>query len=46
MEQVPQIKAELRRIWSDFDFVRSRVTWEEVADRVREYQELDILGQA
>ncbi len=46
LEQVPQIKAELRRIWSDFDFVRSRVTWEEVADRVREYQELDILGQA
>lgn len=46
LEQVPQIKAELRRIWSDFDFVRSRVTWEEVADRVREYQELDILGQS
>lgn len=45
LEQVPQIKAELRRIWSDFDFVSSHITWEQVADRVKEYKTLDILRQ-
>ncbi|MCI8516652.1 MAG: hypothetical protein HFG75_07275 [Hungatella sp.] len=45
LEQVPQIKAELRRIWGDFDFVCSRITWEQVARRVKEYQALDLLGE-
>ena len=45
LEQVPQIRAELRRIWGDFDFVRSRITWEQVAGRVKEYRVLDLLGQ-
>lgn len=45
LEQVPQIKAELRRIREDFDFVSSRITWEQVADRVKEYQRLDLLKE-
>lgn len=45
LEQVPQIKAELRRIREDFDFVSSRITWEQVADRVKEYQGLDLLKE-
>ncbi|NBH73693.1 hypothetical protein D3Z51_17130 [Clostridiaceae bacterium] len=45
LEQVPQIKAELRRIREDFDFVSSRITWEQVANRVKEYQGLDLLKE-
>lgn len=43
LNQVPQIKAELARIWSDFEFVRDRFTWEETAQRIAEYKQLDIL---
>ena len=43
LEDVPQVKAELARIWSDYDFVRSGITWEQVAKRVAEYKLLDIL---
>ncbi len=45
LEKIPQIKAELTRIWSDFDFVRSSITWEQVTDRVEQYKALDILRQ-
>ncbi len=41
---VPQIKAELQRIWSDYDFVRDRLTWEEVGKRIADYKQLDILA--
>ena len=43
LENMTQIKAELERIWSDYDFVRSEITWEQAAKRVSEYKELDIL---
>lgn len=43
-EEIPQIKAELARIWSDYEFVCSNITWEQIGQRVREYEELDILA--
>ena len=43
LENVPQIKAELERIWSDYDFVCSGITWKQVEERVDEYKSLDIL---
>ena len=43
LEDVPQIKAELQRIWSDYDFVRSGLTWAEVGKRIADYKRLDIL---
>ena len=43
-EDVPQIKAELARIWSDYDFVRSGLTWEQAGQRITEYKQLDILA--
>lgn len=43
LEEVPQIKAELERIWSDFDFVRSGFGWEQAEERIRAYRQLDIL---
>lgn len=45
LENVPQIKAELERIESDYDFVCSGITWERVARRVEEYKALDILKE-
>ncbi len=45
LESVPQIRAELKRIWSDYDFVRGQITWQAVAERVDEYKMLDILQQ-
>ncbi|MCI8809257.1 MAG: hypothetical protein HFF84_03865 [Oscillibacter sp.] len=44
LEDVPQIKAELQRIWSDYDFVRGRFTWEETRKRIADYKRLDILA--
>ena len=44
LEDIPQIKAELQRIWSDYDFVRDRLTWEEVGKRIADYKQLDILA--
>ncbi len=47
LEYVPQIKAEQGRIWSDFAFVCSGFTWNQVAQRVNQYKTLDILrGQS
>lgn len=43
LEDVPQIKAELERIWSDYDFVCSQITWQAVAQRLDGYRALDIL---
>ena len=43
LEDVPQIKAELQRIWSDYDFVRDCLSWEEVGKRIADYKQLDIL---
>ena len=43
-EEAPRFKAELDRIWSDHDFVRSGLTWEAVGERLSKYKELDIFG--
>lgn len=42
--EVPQVKAELARIWDDYAFVRSGVTWVQVAQRVEAYKGLDLLA--
>lgn len=43
LENVPQIKAEMERIESDYKFVSSGISWEQVGERVAEYKKLDIL---
>lgn len=43
-EEVPQIKAELERLWSDYRFLDGDITWELVAQKVEEYKKLDILA--
>ncbi len=43
-EEVPQIRAELERIRSDYEFVCSDVTWEQIIRRVEEYKTLDLLA--
>lgn len=40
---LPQITQEAQRIWSDFEFITSEVTWEDIAQRIAQYKELDIL---
>ncbi len=44
LEEVPQVRAELERIWSDYEFVCSGPSWEAVAQRAAKYKELDILA--
>lgn len=44
LEEVPQIKAELERIWSDYEFVSSDITWEMIGERIGEYKTLDVLA--
>lgn len=44
-EDVPQIRAEMERIESDYNFVRSDLTWDQVALKMDEYKALDILQQ-
>lgn len=44
LEDVPQIKTELQRIWSDYDFVCSGLIWEEIGKRIADYKQLDILA--
>ena len=44
LSQVPQIRAELERIWSDYDFVRSGITWDAVGKKLDEYKQLDSLA--
>lgn len=43
-EEVPQIKAELERIWRDYRFLDTDITWELVAQKVEEYKKIDILA--
>ncbi len=43
-EDAAQIQAELQRVWSDYDFVCSGLTWEQVEERLAAYKELDILA--
>lgn len=44
LEEVPQIKAELERVWSDYDFICSGSSWEAVAERIAQYKQLDVLA--
>lgn len=43
LNEVPQIKAELERIPSDFAAVRDQIPLEEIGKRIAEYKQLDIL---
>ncbi len=43
-EEVPQVRAELERVWSDYDFICSTPSWETMAERIAAYKELDILA--
>lgn len=45
IREIPQVKAELDRIWADCEFVRSGPTWGAVAQRMEEYKALDIFAQ-
>lgn len=40
---VPQIKAELERIWKDCEFLSSELSWEMVKEKVEEYKNLCVL---
>lgn len=44
LKEIPQVQAELERIWGDLDFVRSGPTWAAVAQRIGEYKALDIFS--
>lgn len=43
LEEIPQIRAELERIQSDYNFVCSDITWELIGQKVEAYKRLDIL---
>lgn len=43
LSSLPQIRLETERIQDDYEFVRSKFTWQDVAERVAQYKELDIL---
>lgn len=43
-EEVPRIKAELERIWSDYAAVQTQIPLEEIGKRIAEYKQLDILA--
>ncbi len=43
LEDVPQIKAEMERIESDYEFLCSDFTWTQAALRIDQYKALDIL---
>lgn len=40
---LPQIKQEIARIQDDCEFVRTKISWQDIAERVARYKELDIL---
>ena len=40
---LPQIKQEITRIQDDCEFVRSKMTWQDLSERIAQYKELDIL---
>ena len=41
---LPQIQQEIARIQDDCEFVRSKMTWQDLAERIAQYKELDILA--
>ena len=44
-EDIPQIQAELSRIWDDCAFVCGQLDWDTLRQKLDAYLELDILGQ-
>lgn len=44
LRAIPQVKAELERIWADYDLVRSGPTWAAVAQRIQAYRFLDLFA--
>ena len=44
LSKLSQIKQEAERIQADYEFISSEITWEDIAQRVAEYKELDILA--
>lgn len=44
LRAIPQVKAELERIWADYDLVRSGPTWAAVAQRIQAYRSLDLFA--
>lgn len=44
LREAPQVRAELDRIWSDYEFLRSGPSWDGIAARLEAYRELDLLG--
>ncbi len=45
LNDVPQIRAELARVEDDYRFVSSSFTWEQAAQKISEYKQLDILAK-
>lgn len=43
---IPQVKAELDRIWSDYELIRAGIDWPQAARRIDAYKTLDIFQQA
>ncbi len=41
---LPQIQQEIARIQDDCEFVRSNIGWQDIAERIAKYKELDILA--
>lgn len=44
LAEVPQVRAELERIQSDYDFICSNITWDLIRQKIEEYKNLDILA--
>ncbi len=44
LSQLPQISQETERIQDDYEFIRSKITWEDINRRIAQYKELDILA--
>lgn len=43
IRQIPKVQEEIARIWSDFAFVQTGLNAEAAAERIRTYQQLEIL---
>lgn len=45
LEDVPQIRVELERIWKDYAAVRDQLSLEEIGQRIAAYRQMDILAK-
>lgn len=44
LREIPQVRAELERIWSDYEFLKAGPSWDGIAARLETYRELDLLA--